>query len=269
LNNIIINRIKRKKIQVGDLDIHYLTGGEGDPLVLIHGGLGGTSGWVQNLEELSKTHTIYAPDLPGFGNSQPISDDFRITDFVDFIKNFTEKLSLKRFHVIGHSLGGGIALHFALKYPQRIARLVLVSSMFLGKEIALWARFSSLPIPMKFFGEAGITIFRAIKWLLCYFRTPSDWVSPFSRIQMSIGKNLLSFQGQTVVLLTRLSELIMPTLIVWGTRDEVVPAKHAYATAELIPNCQVHIFKGSGHNVYRQRITEFSGLLHSFLHKDN
>lgn len=210
-------------------------------------------------------YTVYAPDLPGFGNSQSISDDFQVAEFVDFIKNFTDKLSLERFHVIGHSLGGGIALHFSLKYPQRVTRLVLVSSMFLGKEIALWARFSSSPPFLKSVGEGGIAVFKAVKWLLKLFSIPSDFADPFSRIQMSIAKNLMTFQGQSVVLINRLSEIIMPTLIIWGTRDEVVPAKHAYATAALIPDCHLHVFKGGRHNVYRQRFAEFSSLLQSFL----
>ena len=170
---------------------------------------------------------------------------------------------------MGHSLGGGIALHFALKYPHKIGRLVLVSSMFLGKEIALWARFLSSPAFLKLLGEAGIAIFKVVGWLFKLLYAPSEFVTPFSRIQMSIGENLMTLQGQAIVLLNRLSEIIMPTLVVWGTRDEVVPAKHAYATAELIPDCQIHIFEGGSHNVYKQRIGEFSKLLTGFLGRDN
>ena len=261
----IIKKIQSKRIKVSNLDINYISGGNGDPLVLIHGGLGGANGWSQNLEDLSKIYSVYAPDLPGFGNSQPISDDFQVSEFVDFIEEFTNTLGLKRFHLIGHSLGGGIALHFALKYPHKIDRLVLVSSMFLGKDIAFWARFSSSSFFLKSFGEAGIAFFKAVRWLFKIFYAPSEFVSPFSRIQMSIGKNLMTLRGQTIVLLNRLSEIIMPTLIVWGTSDEVVPAKHAYATAELIPDCQLHIFKGGRHNVYKQNIGEFSRLVCGFL----
>ena len=269
LKGDMANKIHSKRIKINNLDIHYLNGGEGDPLVLIHGGLGGASGWLQNLTELSNMYTIYAPDLPGFGSSQPISDDFQVSEFVNFLEDFTDRLGLKRFHLMGHSLGGGIALHFALKYPHKIGRLVLVSSMFLGKEIALWARFLSSPAFLKLLGEAGIAIFKAVGWLFKLLYAPSEFVAPFSRIQMSIGKNLMTLQGQAIVLLNRLSEIVMPTLVVWGTRDEVVPAKHAYATAELIPDCQIHIFEGGSHNVYKQRIGEFSKLLTGFLGRDN
>jgi pimeloyl-ACP methyl ester carboxylesterase len=264
-----IKQIHSKRIKVGNLDINYISGGDGSPLVLIHGGLGDASRWLQNLSELLKIYTIYAPDLPGFGNSQSISEDFQVSEFVSFINDFTDTLELKRFHLMGHSLGGGIALHFALKYPQKIDRLVIVSSMFLGKDIALWARFSSSPFFLKLFGETGIAIFKAIKWLFKILFAPYEFAAPFSRLQMSIGKNLVTLQGQTVVLLTRLSEIIMPTLIVWGTRDEVVPAKHAYATAKLIPDCQVYVFKGGSHNVYQQRVGEFSKLITRFLDRES
>jgi len=261
------NNIGSKKIKVGDLDIHYFSGGDGDPLVLIHGGLGGAKGWLNNLTELSNKYTIYAPDLPGFGNSLPIGDDFQVSEFVNFIEDFTNTLGLKRFHLMGHSLGGGIALHFALKYPHKIGRLVLVSSMFLGKEIAFWARFLSSTVFLRLLGGVGIACFEFVGWLFKLLYAPSEFVAPFSRIQMSIGKNLMTLQGQTIVLLDRLSEIIVPTLVVWGTRDEVVPAKHAYATAALIPDCQIHIFEGGRHNVYKQRIGEFSELLAGFLGK--
>ena len=137
--------------------------------------------------------------------------------------------------------------------------------MFLGKEIALWARFLSSTAFLTLLGEAGIAIFKAVGWLFKLLYAPSEFVAPFSRIQISIGKKLMTLQGQTVVLLNRLSEIAMPTLVVWGTRDEVVPAKHAYATTELIPDCQIHVFEGGNHNVYKQRIGEFSKLLAGFL----
>ena len=75
----------------------------------------------------------------------------------------------------------------------------------------------------------------------------------------------MTAKGQTTVLVNRLSELLMPTLLVWGDKDPIVPVRHAYLAAERIPNCQVRIFQDSGHSVYRQRIREFSDVLVRFL----
>ena len=254
-------------MKIGALDTHYFHGGEGDPLVVIHGGGGGAKSWLENLTKLSKHYTVYAPDLPGFGHSQSIGNSFHMSEYVEFIKDFTKSLELERFHLVGHSIGGGIAVHFALKYPLKIKRLVLVSSMFLGKEIALWARFLSAPALIKSLGEAGIAIFKAIRWLIKLLYAPFEFVFPFSRVQMGIGKAVMTLRGQTTVLLSRLSELIMPTLLVWGARDGIVPVTHAYAAAKVIPECKLHVFEGCGHIVHKEKVHEFSRLLVEFFGK--
>jgi len=261
----MLNKIHSKKMNVAGLDVHYLTGGEGDPLVVIHGGGDGARAWLDNLEELSQCYTVYAPDLPGFGHSQPISDGFHASEFVEFMEGFTHNLGLQRFHLVGHSVGGGVALRFALESPRKIERLVLVSSMCLGKEIALWARFLSSPAFLMPIGEAGVALFKALGWLIKLLHIPFEFVNPLPRVKMSLGKSIMTLKGQTTVLLNQLSELLVPTLLVWGVEDAMVPVAHAYAASELIPDCQLHVFDGCDHNVYKQKSQEFSQLLTRFL----
>jgi len=261
----IINRLQRKKVKVSGLNVRYHYGGEGRPLVVIHGGGGGVNAWLNNLEMLSEHYTVYAPDLPGFGESQSINDNFQVSEYVDFLDKFARTIGLKCFHLMGHSIGGGIALKFALKYPQKIERLVLVSSMFLGKEIALWARYLSSLAIFRYLGEACITMFRAIEWSLQLFCTSCKLSPPFSRVQMAIGQRIMTLKGQSTVLLDYLTELAMPTLLVWGAKDGIVPALHAYAAADVITDCRIHIFESCGHNVQKQRLLEFSQLIVDFL----
>jgi len=125
----MLNNISSQQIKVGKLNIRYFTGGQGEPLILLHGGGGGAEGWLQNATELGKRYSIYVPDLPGFGRSQPIDGDQGMSEFVQFVEDFTHSLGLKHFHLVGHSIGGGIALHYALKFPYKIGKLVLVSSV--------------------------------------------------------------------------------------------------------------------------------------------
>ncbi|MFC1956444.1 alpha/beta fold hydrolase, partial [Chloroflexota bacterium] len=101
------NNIHSKKIKVGELDIHYLSGGQGDPLIVIHGGSEGAGAWVGNMVELCGNYTVYIPDLPGFGQSQPMKGDYYIPELIEFVNDFAHKLELKNFHLMGHSLGGG------------------------------------------------------------------------------------------------------------------------------------------------------------------
>jgi len=260
----MVNNIHSQQIKVGKLDIHYLTGGCGDPLVVIHGGGNGAEGWLQNVTELGEHYRIYVPDLPGFGHSQPTDGDHSMSEFVQFLEDFTHSLGLNRFHLVGHSIGGGIALHYALKFPYKIGKLVLVSSMCLGKEVALWIRVLS-----SFFfwplGVAAVAILKAVKWLVNLVYAPFKFVNPLPQAKVNLGKSITTLEEQATALMDQLSELIMPTLLVWGAKDSIVPVSHAYAAARLIPDCQLHVFEGCGNSVYKQKVQEFSQLLTKFL----
>ena len=261
----MVDKIYSKQIKVGELDIHYFTGGEGEPLVVIHGGGAGAHSWLQNVAELSEHYRIYVPDLPGFGCSQPMDGDYGIPEFVDFVEDFTCSLGLKRFHLVGHSLGGSIALHYALKFPHKIGKLVLISCMFLGKEIALWVKVLSSCAFCRSLGVAAAAIFKAVKWLVGLVYAPFKLVNPFSQTQVNLGKIVATLEEQVEALLSQLSKLIVPTLLVWGSNDGIVPVSQAYAAAQLIPDCQLHVFEGGGHCAYKRNIKEFSHLLTGFL----
>lgn len=159
-------------LRIGDADIHYRTCGTGDPLLILHGGGDGSTAWIPHARQLSKTYTVYIPDMPGFGQSQSKSNTFDIDDFVSFIEDFTYGLGIDRFYLIGHSIGGAIALHYAFRSPQRVIKLVLVSSFCLGKEVALWVRVLSSTILRKSLGEPTVILMEAIKWLSGLFWDP-------------------------------------------------------------------------------------------------
>ena len=259
------NNIQSKKMKVGELDIHYLCGGQGDPLIVIHGGSEGAKAWAGNMVGLCENYTVYIPDLPGFGLSQPMKGDYYIPELIEFVNDFAHKLELKNFHLMGHSLGGGIALSYALKFPHRIKKLVLVSSLFLGREIALWIRFLANPTVCRFIGKATLAIFKGIKWLVKALLVPIEFVVPVSATSVYLGSYITTLREQTTVLAHRFAELMMPTLVIWGAKDPIVPVKQAYAAAELIPDCQVKVFADCGHSVYRDRMSEFSRTLTGFL----
>jgi len=251
-------------IRVGEVDIHYLTGGVGEALVILHGGGDGSNAWLQNAKKLSRHYNVYIPDMPGFGRSQTMTDSFNLTDFVKFVEDFTHGLGLERFHLVGHSIGGCIALHYAFQSPHKVIRLALVSSFCLGKEVALWVRLLSSVVFRKSLGEPAIAIMKAVKWLVSLFWAPFKFVQLITRLKVDIGRTITTLRGQTIVLNSQLSKLMVPTLLVWGAKDGIVPASHALAAAQLIPNSQLKLFENCGHNVHRQKADEFSELLLKF-----
>jgi len=234
--------------------------------VVIHGGGNGAKAWRQNAEALSSNYRVYIPDLPGFGYSESVNDRFRLPEFVDFVDNFTTAVGVDSFYLIGHSIGGGIALHYALKFQKKVKGLVLISSWCLGTETALWVRFLSQPVFCKYFGEVILAASNCIEWVARKFYAPFKFDNPFSHVNMDIGRTMTNVRGQTTVLLNKLSQLFVPTLLVWGSNDGIVPAHQGYVAAELIPDCRLHIFQGAGHSVYRERIEEFTQMMAAFTH---
>lgn len=261
----MMTEIKSEKIKVDGLEVNYYTAGRGEPLIVIHGGGGDARTWNNNIEALAEKYTVYAPDLPGYGSSQPLVGNYYIPELTGFMNNFSLALGLDRFHMMGHSLGGGIALNYALEYPQRIKKLVLVSSLCLGREIALWVRLLSIPALLRSVGALTITILKSIRWILTTLVKGVEFIMPLSPASVTIGGSITTVKEQTLVLVSRLSEVLMPTLVVWGAKDPIVPVKHAYAAAQVIPDCRVQVYKNSGHNVHREELGPFSNLLSDFL----
>jgi pimeloyl-ACP methyl ester carboxylesterase len=259
------NELHYAKIKVDGLDVNYLTGGQGDPLLVIHGGTGSANDWRPNMERLIDKYTIYVPDMPGFGLTEPLSGEYHIPQATTFLKGLTGQLGLEKFYLLGHSFGGGIALNYALKNSLQIAKLVLVSSLGLGKEIAFWIRYTAHKSICRCFGKTVLNLLEAAKWLFQHLFLPFDFTVPFSETSLSLGCDVTNFRAQKTVFFDQLAELSMPTLLVWGSRDPVVPFQQAYAAGCVIPDCQVKIFTGSGHSVYHDRIEEFTETLRGFL----
>jgi pimeloyl-ACP methyl ester carboxylesterase len=256
--------IETKTIQVGGLEVLYYTAGQGEPLVVIHGGGGDARTWLANMEVLAEKYKVYAPDLPGYGGSAPLDGKYYVPELSNFIKRFTERLGLEKFYLMGHSLGGGVALNFAINYPDKTRKLVLVSSICLGSEIALWLRLLSIPGIIKALGSVFSAVMAGIKWVTEQLN-PARYIMALSPAAVTVGSKISTFREQTLSLEKRLPEVKMPTLLVWGSRDPIVPVMQAYRAALAIPNCIVKVFEKRGHNVHRDELKEFSIILRQFL----
>jgi pimeloyl-ACP methyl ester carboxylesterase len=256
--------IQSKTIKIDGLDIHYYQAGQGEPLVVIHGGGGDARTWRENIKELADKYTVYAPDLPGYGGSEPLDGSYYIPELSMFVDKFAKSLGLEKFHLMGHSLGGGIALNYTLESPHKIKKLVLVSSLCLGEEIAFWVRLLSFPALVKSIGALILAVLKGVKWLVKYMN-PAEFIMPLSPASVAVGGNITTFRQQKLVLDHRLPEIRVPTLLVWGSRDPIVPVSHAYQAAMAIPDCRIKVFEKRGHNVHRDELQQFSRLITGFL----
>ena len=134
-------------IKIGNINTRYWTAGDAGPnVVLIHGVGRFMEEWLPNMDALAAHHRVYALDLPGHGHTgKPLSASYRLYDLAGFVKDFLAALDINQAHVIGHSLGGGIALQLILQFPEVVEKLVLVCPAGLGKEATLVLRLTAVP----------------------------------------------------------------------------------------------------------------------------
>lgn len=256
--------IKSRKIQVSNLDIRYYTGGKGEPLLIVHGGNSNARLWMDSVRDLCEKYTVYIPDLPGFGSSQAMTGQYYVPEFVKFIAEFRQALDLDNFYLMGHSMGGAIAASYTLQYPQQVKKLVLIDSLGMGTEIALWVRMFSNPAFCRSLGKGLVAIFKGVKWVTEGMFRSMEFILPVNEASLVIGCGAVTLESQTMVLVHRLSEIVAPTMIFWGKNDRIVPVKQAYAVAAIIPDCRVKILNG-GHSAYARNNPEFSDEVHRFL----
>ncbi|MFI5123638.1 MAG: alpha/beta fold hydrolase [Vicinamibacteria bacterium] len=263
--------------------VSYRLEGEGPVIVLIHGITGRSDQWEPAIEQLAAEHTVLAPDLLGHGESAKPRGDYSLGAYASAVRDTMVALGHDRATVVGHSLGGGIAMQFAYQFPERCDRLVLVSSGGLGREVHPLLRASTLPgseyvLPLLTHARllaAGEAIGRALGFLRLQAGTD---LAEVARGYASLGdaeardafiatmRAVLDPGGQRVSALDRLylAESV-PSLIVWGAADPVIPADHGRAAHEAMPGSRLELLDGVGHFPQLERPYEFARLLAEFV----
>ncbi|MBI4301731.1 MAG: alpha/beta fold hydrolase [Chloroflexi bacterium] len=265
-------------IKLSDIQVHYQVAGSGPPLVLLHGLGGSHVSWRKNIEALAQSHRVYVPDLPGHGYSDKPKIRYTLAFGVNFLRDFLQTQRIERASLVGASTGGLVALEFALSYPSKVDKLVVVDSAGLGRELHWMLRLLSLPLVGEILARPRRS---GVRWLLKTMFYNPDLVSEElveaiyqMRRQPEAKQALLrslregaSLTGQRshILALERLPQIQSPALIVWGEHDRLMPVAHAYRAHSLIPNSQLHIFPDCGHAPYLERPEEFNQVVLDFL----
>ncbi|HME71223.1 MAG TPA: alpha/beta fold hydrolase [Myxococcota bacterium] len=262
--------------------VSFRRAGSGPLLVLIHGIAGRSSTWEEVAWGLRQRYTIVAPDLLGHGDSSKPPGDYSLGGYANMLRDLLGALGFERGTLVGHSLGGGIAMQFAYQFPDRCERLVLVSSGGLGREVHPLLRSAILPgagIVLPWLCAEGTrnVVAQATRWLgRLGLRAGADlegvWQGFASlgdadarRAFLATVRSILDAGGQRVSASDRLylaEEL--PTLIVWGKRDPLIPVRHAYAAHEQIAGSRLEVFPNAGHFPYRDDMRRFVEVLLDF-----
>jgi pyruvate dehydrogenase E2 component (dihydrolipoyllysine-residue acetyltransferase) len=263
---------EEKVVDVGGVAINCLIAGPaGAPRVVFVHGLGGSyETWSLNLPAFAERFRICALDLVGAGSSDKPAMDYRVTSLADFLARFLDALGgdWQRVNLVGHSLGGAIALAFASRYPERVARLVLVDSAGLGSEIngevlnlirtepAIDGIRAELT---HFFAHPGLVQQALVEQLYQQRIQPGAREALLATTEAAFGGN-----RQRTDLRETLASLPTEVLVVWGNADNVIPVAHAQQ-ARQAPKSKVEIFAGCGHCPHIERADAFNQLAMSFL----
>jgi pimeloyl-ACP methyl ester carboxylesterase len=275
--------VRSEEIELHGHRVSYRIAGEGPVILLIHGVAGSSQQWLDSMGLLAEGHTVVAPDLLGHGRSAKPRGDYSLGAYAAGLRDLLVALDCSKATVVGHSLGGGIALQFAYQFPERSGRLALVSSGGLGREVHPLLRAATLPgselvlplISNDTVRNAGTAVSQMFGRL--GFRAGPD-IAEFARGYGSLAdgdarqafihtlRAVIDHGGQRVNAADRLYLAEdMPSLIVWGRRDPIIPVAHAGIAHRGMPGSRLEVFDDSGHFPQLDAPVRFARTLSDFI----
>jgi pimeloyl-ACP methyl ester carboxylesterase len=263
--------------------VSYRTAGEGPVILLIHGITGDSRQWNPVIPQLADHYTVLAPDLLGHGESAKPRGDYSLGAYAVSLRDLLIVLGHRRATVVGHSLGGGIAMQFSYEYPVFCERLVLVDSGGLGKEVHPLLRAAALPgaelaLPLlahrrvhqvgeaigQALGRLGLELGHDMAEMTRGYASLSD--AEARRAFLHTVRAVIDLSGQRVDATDRLYlAQMIPTLILWGRRDPLIPVEHAATAHQHIAGSRVEIFDNAGHFPHLEEPVRFARLLMDFV----
>lgn len=250
-----------EKLLINDLEANYKIAGkisgDGQQFLILHGWGGSSISWILVQKILAeKGFKVIVPDFPGFGKSKSPKEPWEVSDYVEWLKNFIEKMKIKKpFFLLAHSFGGRVAIKFSAKYPEKIKALILCSSAGIKPEKKLSTKifyylgragdylFSRRPL-LKFKDGARNTFYQIIR--------QRDYLKAKDTMRETVKKVLAED------LLKYLPQIKTKTLIIWGKIDRMVPIKYAYIMKEKIPNSKLIILPKIGHSPHLEIPEKFT-----------
>ena len=274
---------------IGELAVHgnlvrYAQAGTTGPVVvLVHGIASRAAQWEQVMARLGEHYRVIAPDLLGHGLSAKPRGDYSLGAHACGIRDLLAALGHDRVTLVGHSLGGGIAMQFAYQFPERIERLALINAGGLGRDVSPFLRAASLPgselvLPViagswvrkaassvdGLLGKAHVRVPAGMREALVGFGSLGDAATRQAFVHTA--RSVIDVRGQRVDGRDRLYLAVdLPLLVVWGEKDAIIPVEHGRAVGEALPNARVEVFARSGHFPHLTEPQRLAELFHDWL----
>jgi pimeloyl-ACP methyl ester carboxylesterase len=261
----------------------YRAAGSGPPVVLIHGMVNSSRHWRDVALRLAERYTVVAPDLIGHGDSATPRGDYSLGAHAAAIRDLLTAIGIHEATIVGHSLGGGVAMQFFWQFPERVERLVLISSGGLGADVSPLLRLAAVP------GVSGAVALAAHPHSLAVMEAGADRLErrgstygvhlravvralrPLQqpgarRAFLETLRSVIDIRGQRVSAIDRLYLLgPVPTMVVWGERDHTIPLEHGRAAHELIPNSRFATLPDAAHFPHLEDPAGLAAVLSDFI----
>ncbi len=261
----------------------YRIAGQGPAVLLIHGIGDNSTTWLDVIAHLASSHTVIAPDLLGHGRSDKPRADYSVPAYANGMRDLLAVLGIDEVTVVGHSLGGGVAMQFAYQFPHLVQRMVLVSTGGVTREVNPALRFASLPVAQELLGllqlPGLLPAIRAVGNVLERVGNDLGHETPdLMRVLAALPeagarsaflrtlRAVVDWRGQVVTMLDR-SYLTqgMPVQLIWGERDPVIPVTHARLAQAAMPGSRLEVFTGAGHFPHRDDLPRFLSVVEDFI----
>ncbi len=260
----------------------FIKAGSGPAILLIHGIGDSADSWLDVIPGLASDHTVIAPDLLGHGQSDKPRADYSIAAYANAMRDLLAVLDIERVTVVGHSLGGGVAMQFAYQFPERCERICLISTGGVAHEVTPLLRFASAPnadlvLPLigtpaaRLLGKLTFGVLETLntnlglhaKQLMREFEYLPDATARLAFVRTL--RAAVDWKGQAITMLDRcyLTQG-MPSLLVWGARDAVIPVAHAHKAHGAMPGSQLEVFPDVGHFPHKDEPERFLRLFRAF-----
>jgi pimeloyl-ACP methyl ester carboxylesterase len=275
--------VKDCQTEIEGVRVHYLkAGGTGSALVLLHGGSADSASlsWRPTMDCFSRGHRVIAPDLPGYGSSGKPEQNYTVEYYTRFLSRFVRHVGLGGFSLVGLSMGGHIAVAFALQFPSLVEKLVVANCAGLGTQWH-WQVLAKLMVKMPRLHQRvrkmgnretiKLSLGKIVHNLDIITEELIDEIAENAaargagRAWRSYLENEMNWSGFENDLVGRLAEITQPTLIIHGSKDRLIPVKWATTAHHLIPDSRLCILEQCGHWPQREKPARFHEAVLEFL----
>ena len=257
----------------------FIGAGSGPPLILLHGLGTSSETWGPTMRALVDHFTVLAPDLAGHGQSSGAPLRGSVEPLVKALDDLCEEQGLETAAVVGHSLGGLVAIRFALNHPDRVSHLVLVDAGGIGEEMSWVLRIAAIPLLGRLvFGPSRLWVKHYNSRLIVPGNCDTNLLKSLHRsrtlhvtadfMRRAVGSSADALGPvESAYLLPRLGEIAVPVLVLWGEQDRLFPVEQLEVIRETCPQVEIHTFPDVGHWPYAEVPDAFNAALVDFLER--